>query len=49
LGCAGGGGTRQLSDAWYRLPSPSATNDLDDELDLGVVISKEGRNMREAE
>jgi 2-keto-4-pentenoate hydratase/2-oxohepta-3-ene-1,7-dioic acid hydratase in catechol pathway len=48
-GRAGGGSTRQLSDAWYRLPNPSATNDLDDELELGVVISKEGRNMREVE
>ena len=48
-GCAGCGGTRQLSDAWYRLPNPSTTNDLDDELELGVVINKEGCNMRETE
>jgi 2-keto-4-pentenoate hydratase/2-oxohepta-3-ene-1,7-dioic acid hydratase in catechol pathway len=34
-----GGGTHKLSDAWYRPPNPSATNDLEDELELGVVIA----------
>src|SRR6187397_3002874 len=55
-GHASGGGTRQLSDAWYRLPIfyfsntlrifgpdedvevPSATANLDYELEIGVVI-----------
>ena len=64
-GHASGGGTRQLSDAWYRLPIfyfsntlrifgpdedvefPSATSNLDYELEIGVVIGKEGRNVLE--
>src|SRR5438876_7771262 len=64
-GHASGGGTRQLSDAWYRLPIfyfsntlrifgpdedvevPSATRNLDYELEIGVVIGKEGRNVLE--
>jgi fumarylacetoacetate (FAA) hydrolase len=64
-GHASGGGTRQLSDAWYRLPIfyfsntlrifgpdedvefPSATANLDYELEIGVVIGKEGRNVLE--
>ena len=66
-GHASGGGTRQLSDAWYRLPIfyfsntlrifgpdedvefPSATDALDYELEIGVVIGKEGRNVKEAD
>jgi fumarylacetoacetate (FAA) hydrolase len=64
-GHASAGGTRQLSDAWYRLPIfyfsntlrifgpeedvefPSATQNLDYELEIGVVIGKEGRNVKE--
>ncbi|MBM3226561.1 MAG: fumarylacetoacetate hydrolase family protein [Candidatus Tectomicrobia bacterium] len=61
------GGTRQLSDAWYRLPIfyfsnslrifgpdeavpyPSASNQLDYELEIGAVIGREGNNVAEAE
>jgi 2-keto-4-pentenoate hydratase/2-oxohepta-3-ene-1,7-dioic acid hydratase in catechol pathway len=61
------GGTRQLSDAWYRLPIfyfssplrifgpedavpyPSASDQLDYELELGAVISREGSNVAEAD
>jgi 2-keto-4-pentenoate hydratase/2-oxohepta-3-ene-1,7-dioic acid hydratase in catechol pathway len=61
------GGTRQLSDAWYRLPIfyfssplrifgpeddvpyPSASEQLDYELELGAVISREGSNIAEAD
>jgi fumarylacetoacetate (FAA) hydrolase len=63
-GHASGGGTRQLKEAWYRLPVfyfsnplrifgpdvdvpfPSATEMLDYELEIGVVIGKEGSNIR---
>lgn len=66
-GHANGGGTRQLSDAWYRLPIfyfsnplcifgpedavpfPSASDQLDYELELGAVIGREGRNVAEAD
>jgi fumarylacetoacetate (FAA) hydrolase len=66
-GHASAGGTRQLSDAWYRLPIfyfsnplcifgpedgipyPSASNQLDYELELAAVIGREGRNIAEAD
>jgi fumarylacetoacetate (FAA) hydrolase len=66
-GHANAGGTRQLSDAWYRLPIfyfssplrifgpdddvpyPSASEQLDYELELGAVIGREGGNIPEAE
>lgn len=61
------GGTRTLSDAWYRLPIfyfsnslrifgpdeavpyPSASDQLDYELELGAVIGREGSNVAEAD
>jgi 2-keto-4-pentenoate hydratase/2-oxohepta-3-ene-1,7-dioic acid hydratase in catechol pathway len=66
-GHASAGGTRQLSDAWYRLPIfyfssplrifgpeeavpyPSASEQLDYELELGAVIGREGSNIAEAD
>ncbi len=66
-GHASAGGTRQLSDAWYRLPIfyfsnplrifgpeetvpyPSASERLDYELELAIVVGKEGSNVREAD
>ena len=60
-------GTRQLSDAWYRLPIfyfsnplcifgpddavpyPSASEQLDYELELAAVIGREGSNIAEAD
>lgn len=66
-GHASQGGTRQLSDAWYRLPIfyfssplrifgpeddvpyPSASEQLDYELELGAVIGREGGNIAEAD
>jgi 2-keto-4-pentenoate hydratase/2-oxohepta-3-ene-1,7-dioic acid hydratase in catechol pathway len=66
-GHANQGGTRQLSDAWYRLPIfyfssplrvfgpedavpyPSASDQLDYELELGAVIAREGSNVAEAD
>src|SRR5579871_3341295 len=66
-GHASGWGTRELSDAWYRLPIfyfsnplrifgpddqvpyPSATDQLDYELELGAVIGREGSNVAEAD
>ncbi|MBI3325417.1 MAG: fumarylacetoacetate hydrolase family protein [Nitrospinae bacterium] len=66
-GHASAGGTRQLSDAWYRLPVfyfsnslrifgpeeavpyPSASEELDYELELGAVIGREGSNVAEAD
>jgi 2-keto-4-pentenoate hydratase/2-oxohepta-3-ene-1,7-dioic acid hydratase in catechol pathway len=66
-GHANSGGTRELSDAWYRLPIfyfsnplrifgpedeipyPSASERLDYELELGMVIAREGSNVREAD
>lgn len=66
-GHANAGGTRQLSEAWYRLPIfyfsntlrifgpedqvpyPSASERLDYELELGVVIVREGSNVKEAD
>jgi fumarylacetoacetate (FAA) hydrolase len=66
-GHANAGGTRQLSDAWYRLPIfyfssplrifgpeeavpyPSASDQLDYELELGAVIGREGSNIPEAD
>src|SRR5215470_6905973 len=66
-GHASAGGTRQLSDAWYRLPIfyfssplrifgpdeavpyPSASDQLDYELELAAVISREGSNVAEAD
>jgi fumarylacetoacetate (FAA) hydrolase len=66
-GHASGGGTRQLSDAWYRLPIfyfsnplcifgpedaipyPSASEQLDYELELAAVISGEASNVAEAD
>jgi fumarylacetoacetate (FAA) hydrolase len=66
-GHANAGGTRQLPDAWYRLPIfyfsnplrifgpqdavpyPSASEQLDYELELGAVIGREGSNVAEAE
>jgi 2-keto-4-pentenoate hydratase/2-oxohepta-3-ene-1,7-dioic acid hydratase in catechol pathway len=64
-GHANAGGTRQLPDAWYRLPIfyfsnplrvfgpedavpyPSASEQLDYELELGAVIAREGSNVAE--
>jgi fumarylacetoacetate (FAA) hydrolase len=61
------GGTRELPDAWYRLPVfyfsntlrifgpeeavpyPSASDQLDYELELGAVIGREGSNVAEAD
>jgi 2-keto-4-pentenoate hydratase/2-oxohepta-3-ene-1,7-dioic acid hydratase in catechol pathway len=66
-GHASAGGTRQLSDAWYRLPIfyfsnplrifgpedavsyPSASEQLDYELELGAVIGREGSNIAEVD
>jgi 2-keto-4-pentenoate hydratase/2-oxohepta-3-ene-1,7-dioic acid hydratase in catechol pathway len=66
-GHANGGGTRELSDAWYRLPIfyfssplrifgpedavpyPSASEELDYELELGAIIGREGSNVAEAD
>src|SRR4029453_10916432 len=66
-GHANAGGTRQLSDAWYRLPIfyfssplrifgpeeavpyPSASDQLDYELELAAVIGREGSNVAEAD
>jgi fumarylacetoacetate (FAA) hydrolase len=66
-GHASAGGTRQLSDAWYRLPIfyfsnplrifgpedavpyPSASEQLDYELELGTVIGREGSNVAEVD
>jgi fumarylacetoacetate (FAA) hydrolase len=65
-GHATAGGTRQVADAWYRLPIfyfssplrifgpedavpyPSASEQLDYELELGAVIAHEGGNVAEA-
>ncbi|HXH08877.1 MAG TPA: fumarylacetoacetate hydrolase family protein [Alphaproteobacteria bacterium] len=64
-GHANAGGTRELSDAWYRLPIfyfsnplcifgpdepvpyPSASDQLDYELELAAVIGREGTNIAE--
>jgi fumarylacetoacetate (FAA) hydrolase len=66
-GHANAGGTRQLSDAWYRLPIfyfsnplcifgpedavpyPSASEQLDYELELAAVIGREASNVAEAD
>ena len=66
-GHANAGGTRQLSDAWYRLPIfyfsnplcifgpedavpyPSASEQLDYELELAAVIGREANNVAEAD
>jgi 2-keto-4-pentenoate hydratase/2-oxohepta-3-ene-1,7-dioic acid hydratase in catechol pathway len=66
-GHASAGGTRQLSDAWYRLPIfyfsnplcifgpedaipyPSASEQLDYELELAAVIGREASNVAEAD
>ena len=66
-GHASAGGTRQLSDAWYRLPIfyfsnplcifgpedaipyPSASEQLDYELELAAVIGREATNVAEAD
>src|SRR4249920_3747930 len=66
-GHATAGGTRQLSDAWYRLPIfyfsnplrifgpdeavpyPSASDQLDYELELAAVIGREGNNVADAD
>src|SRR5262245_39078879 len=66
-GHASAGGTRQLSDAWYRLPIfyfsnplcifgpedvipyPSASEQLDYELELAAVIGREASNIAEAD
>src|SRR5207248_4701806 len=66
-GHASGGGARQLSDAWYRLPIfyfsnplcmfgpedaipyPSASEQLDYELELAAVIGREASNVAEAD
>jgi fumarylacetoacetate (FAA) hydrolase len=66
-GHASAGGTRKLSDAWYRLPIfyfsnplcifgpddavpyPSASEQLDYELEIAAVIGREGRNVAEAD
>ena len=66
-GHANAGGTRQLPDAWYRLPIfyfssplrifgpdddvpyPSASEQLDYELELGAVIGREGSNIPESD
>jgi fumarylacetoacetate (FAA) hydrolase len=66
-GHASAGGTRKLSDAWYRLPIfyfsnplcifgpddavpyPSASEQLDYELELAAVIGRQGSNIAEAD
>jgi fumarylacetoacetate (FAA) hydrolase len=66
-GHANAGGTRQLPEAWYRLPVfyfsnplrifgpedavpyPSASEQLDYELELAAVIGREGNNVAEAD
>ena len=66
-GHASAGGTRRLSDAWYRLPIfyfsnplcifgpddaipyPSASEQLDYELELAAVIGREASNVAEAD
>jgi 2-keto-4-pentenoate hydratase/2-oxohepta-3-ene-1,7-dioic acid hydratase in catechol pathway len=66
-GHATAGGTRQVANAWYRLPIfyfssplrifgpedavpyPSASEQLDYELELGAVIAREGSNVAEAD
>jgi len=66
-GHANGGGTRELPDAWYRLPVfyfsnplrifgpeeavpyPSASEQLDYELELAAVIGREGSDVAEAD
>jgi 2-keto-4-pentenoate hydratase/2-oxohepta-3-ene-1,7-dioic acid hydratase in catechol pathway len=66
-GHANAGGTRQLSDTWYRLPIfyfsnplcifgpedavpyPSASEQLDYELELAAVIGREASNVAEAD
>jgi fumarylacetoacetate (FAA) hydrolase len=66
-GHANAGGTRQLSDSWYRLPVfyfsnplcmfgpedavpyPSASEQLDYELELAAVIGREATNVGEAD
>jgi 2-keto-4-pentenoate hydratase/2-oxohepta-3-ene-1,7-dioic acid hydratase in catechol pathway len=66
-GHASAGGTRTLSDAWYRLPIfyfsnplcifgpddavpyPSASEQLDYELELAAVIGRNGSNIAEAD
>ena len=66
-GHASAGGTRQLSDTWYRLPVfyfsnplcifgpedavpyPSASEQLDYELELAAVIGREAANVAEAD
>jgi fumarylacetoacetate (FAA) hydrolase len=66
-GHATAGGTRQMPEAWYRLPIfyfssplrifgpeeavpyPSASDQLDYELEIGAVIGREGGNIPEAE
>jgi 2-keto-4-pentenoate hydratase/2-oxohepta-3-ene-1,7-dioic acid hydratase in catechol pathway len=66
-GHASGGGARQLSDAWYRLPIfyfsnplcifgpadaipyPSASKQLDYEVELAAVIGREASNVAEAD
>ena len=66
-GHASAGGTRQLSDAWYRLPIfyfsnplcifgpedaipyPSASEQLDYELELAAVIGREANNVAAAD
>jgi len=66
-GHASAGNSRELSDAWYRLPIfyfsnplcifgpddavpyPSASEQLDYELELAAVIGREGSNIAEAD
>jgi fumarylacetoacetate (FAA) hydrolase len=66
-GHASQGGTRSLSDAWYRMPIfyfsnplcifgpedsipyPSASEQLDYELELAAIIGREGTNVAEAD
>ena len=66
-GHASAGGTRQLSDTWYRLPIfyfsnplcifgpedavpyPSASEQLDYELELAAIIGREASNVAEAD
>lgn len=66
-GHANAGGTRELPEAWYRLPVfyfsnplrifgpedvvpyPSASEQLDYELELGAVIAQEGSNVAEVD
>src|SRR5262245_11920576 len=66
-GHATAGGTRQMPEAWYRLPIfyfssplrifgpeeavpyPSASEQLDYELEIGAVIGREGGNIPESE